>query len=97
MPIFIKNIAFEIRGEMPERTALVAATFNINDNNKPLLTVALSDDLVAQGKNASQIVREAARLIQGGGGGQPHFAQAGGKDFEKLSEAFEKMKELVIA
>ena len=97
MPILIKNIAFEIRGEMPQQTAFVAATFNINDNNKPLLTVALSDDLVAQGKNASQIVREAARLIQGGGGGQPHFAQAGGKDFEKLPEAFEKMKELVIA
>lgn len=97
MPILIKNIAFEIRGEMPEQTAFIAATFNINDNNKPLLTVALSDDLIAKGKNASQIVREAARLIQGGGGGQPHFAQAGGKDYEKLSEAFEKMKELVTA
>lgn len=82
---------------MPEQTAFIAATFNINDNNKPLLTVALSDDLIAKGKNASQIVREAARLIQGGGGGQPHFAQAGGKDYEKLSEAFEKMKELVTA
>ena len=57
----------------------------------------LSDDLVAAGKNASQIVREAARLIQGGGGGQPHFAQAGGKDASKLKDALDKMRELVTA
>ncbi len=93
-PDVIKGIAFMLRGEITERLAFVAATSN---GNKPLLTVMLSDDLVADGKNASQIVREAARLIMGGGGGQPHFAQAGGKNAEKLAEALEKMKELATA
>lgn len=91
-PDAIKNIAFMLRGEITENLAFIAATSN---GDKPLLTIMLSDDLVAEGKNASQIVREAARLIMGGGGGQPHFAQAGGKNAEKLTEALEKMKELV--
>ncbi len=51
----------------------------------------LTDDLTSRGLNASQIVREAAKAIKGGGGGQPGFAQAGGKDAEGLSVAFESM------
>ena len=89
----VKNIAFMLRGEFPQRMAFIAATV---DKNKPLLTVMLSDDLVAEGKNASAIVREAAKLIQGGGGGQPYFAQAGGKNSEHLSDALEKMASLLI-
>lgn len=89
----VKNIAFMLRGEFPQRLAFIAATV---DKNKPLLTVMLSDDLVAEGKNASAIVREAAKLIQGGGGGQPYFAQAGGKNSEHLSDALEKMASLLI-
>ena len=96
LPEVAKDIAFMLRGEISERMAFIAATFKEGEN-KPLLTVMLSDDLVAGGKNASQIVREAARLIQGGGGGQPYFAQAGGKDASKLKDALDKMHELVIA
>ena len=55
-----------------------------------------SNDVVADGKNASAVVREAAKLIQGGGGGQPYFAQAGGKNAEHLSDALEKMVSLVV-
>ena len=66
------------------------------DKDKPLLTVMLSDDLVAEGKNASAIVRDAAKLIQGGGGGQPYFAQAGGKNADKLTEALDKMVSSIV-
>ena len=89
----VKGIAFMLRNEVAEGLAFVAAT---KDNDKPLLTVMFSNDVVADGKNASAIVREAAKLIQGGGGGQPYFAQAGGKNAEHLSDALEKMVSLVV-
>jgi alanyl-tRNA synthetase len=57
----------------------------------------LSDDLTAAGNNASQLVREAAKLIQGGGGGQPHFAQAGGKNVDGLTAAVDKIVAAVTA
>lgn len=60
-----------------------------------MLNVAISDDLVKDHQlNAGQMVREAARLIQGGGGGQPHFANAGGKNPDGLSAAIDKVVEL---
>ena len=89
----VKGIAFMLRNEVAEGLAFVAAT---KDNDKPLLTVMFSNDVVADGKNASTVVREAAKLIQGGGGGQPYFAQAGGKNAEHLSDALEKMVSLVV-
>ena len=53
----------------------------------------ITEDLVKNnGLNASQIVREAAKNIKGGGGGQPGFAQAGGKNADGISEAFMAMK-----
>ena len=55
----------------------------------------VTDDLVKQGINASQIIREAAKSIKGGGGGQPFFAQAGGKDIDGLSLAYDKIIELL--
>lgn len=89
----VKGIAFLLRGEVSKGLAFVAAT---RDKDKPLLTVMLSDDLVADGKNASAIVRDAAKLIQGGGGGQPYFAQAGGKNADKLTEALDKMVSSIV-
>ncbi len=90
-PEAIKDIAFQLRGEIKEHLLFVAGTVF---NGKPLLTVMLSDDLVAAGLNASTLVREGAKLIHGGGGGQPHFAQAGGKEAEGLSAAIDKIIEL---
>ena len=56
----------------------------------------LSDDMVKeQGLNAGQIIREAAKLIQGGGGGQPHYAQAGGKNAEGIKSAVDKVIDLI--
>lgn len=87
----IKNIAFQLRGEIAENLFFVAGTI---DNNKPMLTVMLSDNLVATGMNAGKLIKEAAKLIQGGGGGQAHFATAGGKNVDGLNAAIEKVIEL---
>jgi alanyl-tRNA synthetase len=84
----VKDIAFQIKGEFPEKTCFAAATYA---EEKPLLTVMLSDDLVKEGLNAGQIVRDAAKHIKGGGGGQPHFATAGGKDIDGLSAAMDEI------
>ncbi len=90
-PNIVKDIAFQIRGEVHEKLFFVAGTV-VDD--KPSLTVMLSDDLVAGGLNASNLVREAAKLIQGGGGGQAHFATAGGKNAEGIAAAIDKVLEL---
>ena len=92
LPEVVKNIAFNIRKLSPESTVFIG--LNVS-NDKPLITVALSDDIVKQGYNAGQIVREAAKNIKGGGGGQPFFAQAGGKDASGLSMAGDKILELL--
>ncbi len=88
-----KDIAFQLKGQFPQNSAFVGVT---DSGNKPMLTVMLSDDLVKDhGLNASQIVRDAAKHIQGGGGGQPHFATAGGKNVEGLSSALQEILEKI--
>ena len=86
----VTSLALSIKSDKQPRVAFVAAT---HDNDRPMLTIALSDDLVKDGKNAGQIIREAAKLIQGGGGGQPGFAQAGGKNVGGLDAALNKIVE----
>ena len=87
----VKNIAFQLKGEFPTNLFVAIGS---TDNGKPMLTVAVSEDLVATGINAGKLVREAAKLIQGGGGGQAHFATAGGKNVDGLSAAVDKLIEL---
>ena len=90
MPEMVRDIAFQLRGEFPENMFFVAGSVS---GGKPTLTVMLSDDLVAGGLHAGNMVREAARHIQGGGGGQPHFATAGGKNADGLNMAVEAILE----
>jgi alanyl-tRNA synthetase len=85
---FAKSIAFQVRNTVKENLVFIGAT---EHSGKPTLTLAISDDLVAAGKNATAIAREAAKEIQGGGGGQPFFAQAGGKKVDGLNAAFDKI------
>ena len=91
-PALAKDLVFKIRQAVPEN--LLCAIGTVSDD-KPLLSVMLSDDMVkSHGINAGTIVREAAKLIQGGGGGQPHYATAGGKKADGLTAAIDKVVEL---
>ena len=93
VPEVVKNVAFGVRAASAQRTVFVAATVDMV--GKPLLTAMVTEDLVKEGLNASNVVREAAKLIKGGGGGQPGFAQAGGKDKDGIAQAAQKMRELL--
>ena len=91
-PAAAKDLAFKIRAAVEGSLLCVIGS---HDSNKPQLSIMMSDDMVSDhGLNAGQMVREAAKLIQGGGGGQPHFAQAGGKNVDGLSAAVDKVIEL---
>ena len=86
-PADVKNLAFQLRME----NANLIFVGGTQHQGKPMLTVAVGDDAKAAGINASNLVKEAAKLIQGGGGGQPHFAQAGGKNADGLTAAVEQI------
>ena len=86
-PALVKDLAFQLKGEV-ENLYLV---LGVDINGKPNLTVMISDNIVEEkGLNAGQIVREAGKEIKGGGGGQPFYATAGGKDVSGLDAAIEK-------
>jgi len=88
-PNSVKDLVFQLRASVNAPFLCVIGSVY---QEKPMLSVMMSDDMVSEhGLNAGQMVREAAKLIQGGGGGQPHFAQAGGKNAEGLSAAVDKV------
>ncbi|WP_067151152.1 alanine--tRNA ligase [Pseudotamlana agarivorans] len=88
----LKDVAFELGGEV-ENLFLLFATEN---EGKALLSCYISKDLVAsKGLNAGQVVRELGKFIQGGGGGQPFFATAGGKNPEGITQALAEAKKYV--
>lgn len=92
-PASAKDVVFKVREQIPENLVCVLGSHH---DNRPLLSVMFSDDMVkTHGLNAGKIIREAAKLIQGGGGGQPHYAQAGGKNADGLSAAVDKIIELI--
>ncbi len=87
-----KDLVFKVREAIPENLVCVIGSIA---NDKPMLSVMLSENMVKDhGLNAGKIVREAAKLIKGGGGGQPHYAQAGGKDKDGIAAAVDKVIEL---
>ena len=88
----IKDLAFQLKNEMDNLVLVIGAEINEKAN----LSVMISESLVKEkGWNASQIIREAAKEIQGGGGGQPFYATAGGKNPKGLEAAIEKIKKLI--
>lgn len=91
-PDAAKDLVFKIREAIPEKLIAVVGS---TANNKPLLSVMFSEDMIKEHNlNAGKIIREAAKLIKGGGGGQSHYAQAGGKDIEGIHAAVDKVIEL---
>ena len=90
---FVKDIAFQLRAEVENSIVVIGSVAG----GKPLLTAAASDNAVAAGVNVGKNIREAAQLMQGGGGGQPHFATAGGKNPDGIHAAVEKLIELLTA
>ncbi len=88
----VKDLAFQVANILPEKMFCV---FGSKSNDKPLITVMISKDLIAEkGLDAGKLVREAGKCIKGGGGGAPHFATAGGKDTTGIDAAVEKVLEL---
>jgi alanyl-tRNA synthetase len=90
-PEMLKQTAYKIRNHVDSFVVIFGTALG----DKPNLIVALSDDLVAKGLNAGNLVREAAKLMQGGGGGQPTLATAGGKDCNGLEAAMKRVLELI--
>jgi alanyl-tRNA synthetase len=90
----IKDLAYQLKGEVPNLYLVLGAVLD----GKPNLTIMIADELVAsKGLNAGTIVRESAREMQGGGGGQPFFATAGGKDASGLERAMNKAREAFLS
>ncbi|HEX4887382.1 MAG TPA: alanine--tRNA ligase [Luteibaculaceae bacterium] len=88
----IKDVLFALRSEHPNLVAVLGSS----QDGKALLSVMVSDDVVAAGRtNANQIIKEIAKEIGGGGGGQPFYATAGGKDISGLSRALSKVKDIL--
>ncbi|WP_420318199.1 alanine--tRNA ligase [Ekhidna sp.] len=87
----MKQVAFDLKREVDDLVLLIAAKIN----EKPMLTVMLADNLVKDGMNANEIIRKMATPIKGGGGGQPFYATAGGKDLSGLDEALIIGEELI--
>ena len=90
---FVKDLAYNLRARASKLVFVVGV---VNDN-KPTLTITLGDAIVARGVNAGAVIREAAKLMQGGGGGQAFFATAGGKNPDGLQAAIDKAVELISA
>ena len=89
----VKDIVFQLKGEVENSLVIIGSVYE----GKPLLTAIAADSVVAQGVNIGKNIREAAKLIQGGGGGQPHFATAGGKNPDGIQAAVDKLVEILTA
>jgi len=83
----VRDLVFQLRAEVAQNLLVIVGS---QENGKPMITVSVSEDLVSR-FNAGQMVREAAKLIQGGGGGQPHYATAGGKNPDGLKAAVDSI------
>jgi alanyl-tRNA synthetase len=89
----LREMADWFRDKVPSGAAALAAV----KDDKPILLVVVTKDLIAKGVKAGDLVREMAQIVGGGGGGRPDLAQAGGKDVSKIGEALAAVKERIRA
>ena len=89
----LKDLAYALRGKVSD---IIMVLGNVTDG-KPMLAVMLGDDIVAKGVDAGAVVREAAKVMNGGGGGQKFYATAGGKNPDALQAAIEKAVEIILS
>ena len=92
-PAFVRAVALLLQKKVHNLALTAAFAYD----GKPNLVLMYSEDLVAKGKNAGKDIREAAKFIQGGGGGQPGLATAGGRSIEGLGQALDKLVEIATA
>ncbi len=88
----IKDLAYTLRAKVSD---IIMVLGSVTDS-KPMLAVMLGDDIVAKGVDAGAVVREAAKVMNGGGGGQKFFATAGGKNPDALQAAIDKAVEIIL-
>jgi alanyl-tRNA synthetase len=88
----LREMADWFRNKVTEKGVLVLGS---DIDGKPMLVVAVTDDLVKAGLKAGDIIKPVAAIVGGGGGGRPNMAQAGGKDSSKLPEALAKAREVL--
>jgi len=89
----IKDLAYALRSRVND---IILVLGSVTDY-KPMLAVMLGDDIVAKGVDAGAVVREAAKVMNGGGGGQKFFATAGGKNPDALQAAIDKAVEIITS
>jgi alanyl-tRNA synthetase len=89
----LKNLSFQLKTEVENLFCALGCVLN----EKPMLSVIISDNLVKEkALHAGNIIKELAKEIKGGGGGQPFYATAGGNDVNGLQAALEKAKGLIL-
>ena len=86
-PEILRSLTDRFREDHPSGVAV----FSTSSEDKPLFIAAISEDLVARGMHAGNLVKEVSKIVGGGGGGKPHLAQAGGKDMTRLDDALDSV------
>ena len=87
----LRKTVLDGRGQLGEETPVVVALAGVNEEGKPMVAVATNEAARKQGIKAGDLVRGASKILGGGGGGKPDFAQGGGADATKIDEALEAL------
>ena len=87
----LRKTVLDVRGQLGEEFPVVVALAGVNEEGKPMVAVATNEAARKQGIKAGDLVRGASKILGGGGGGKPDFAQGGGADATKINEALEAL------
>ena len=85
----LQSAALDLTSKLGDKSVVILGGIPDKENRKLLFVVSFGEDLVKRGMHAGKLINDISRICSGGGGGKPNFAQAGGKDIDKLSDALE--------